>query len=118
MKRFKTFALTASGVAAAVGLSACGGTSTTTPSPQSGAQYNAAIGAVVNPSGHKGGTIRFDNSSVPDSTDPGNTYYAHMWNTVRLYGRTLITYKSVPGTGATRSCRTWPPAWGRSATTA
>src|SRR6266702_3947015 len=76
MKRFKIFALTALGVAAAVDLSACGDTSTTTPSPQSGAQYNAAIGAVVNPSSHKGGTIRFNNSSVPDSTDPGNTYHA------------------------------------------
>jgi peptide/nickel transport system substrate-binding protein len=82
-----------------VGLSACGGTPAATPSPQSAAQYNAAISAVVNPSNHKGGTIRFDNSSVPDSTDPGNTYYAFMWNTVRLYGRALITYKSVPGSG-------------------
>jgi hypothetical protein len=31
---------------------------------------------VVNPSSHAGGTIIFDNNSgVPDSTDPGNTYY-------------------------------------------
>ena len=68
--------------------------------------------------GTGGGTIIFDNSSVPDSTDPGNTYYANQWNVIRLYGRTLVTYKSATGQpGATRSCRTWPPAWARSATT-
>ena len=99
MNRRRRSALAAIAAAGAVGLSACGGTPAATPSPQSAAQYNAAISAVVNPSNHKGGTIRFDNSSVPDSTDPGNTYYAFMWNTVRLYGRALITYKSVPGSG-------------------
>ena len=99
MNRRNGFALWAIGAAAAVGLSACGGAPGTSPGPQSDARYNAAIGAVVNPSSHKGGTIDFNNSSVPDSTDPGNTYYAFMWNTVRLYGRALITYKSVPGTG-------------------
>jgi peptide/nickel transport system substrate-binding protein len=99
MNRHNGFALWAIGAAAAVGLSACGSAPETVPSPQSDVRYNAAIGAVVNPSSHKGGTIDFNNSSVPDSTDPGNTYYAFMWNTVRLYGRALITYKSVPGTG-------------------
>jgi peptide/nickel transport system substrate-binding protein len=99
MKRHKSFALAAIGVAAVVGLAACGGTPTTTPSPQSTPGYSAAINAVVSPSSHRGGTIDFDNSSVPDSTDPGNTYYVFMWNTVRLYGRALVTYKSVPGSG-------------------
>jgi len=99
MNRRKKFTVAAIGAAAAVGLSACGGTPAATPSPQSTAQYNAAISAVVSPSSNKGGTIHFDNSSVPDSTDPGNTYYAFMWNTVRLYGRALITYRSVPGSG-------------------
>lgn len=65
----------------------------------SGAQYNAGIGAVVNPSGNKGGTVRFNSSSAPDSTGPGDTYYAFMWSTVRLYGRALTTYKSVAGSG-------------------
>jgi len=99
MNRRKKFTVAAIGAAAAVGLSACGGTPAATPSPQSTAQYNAAISAVVSPSSNEGGTIHFDNSSVPDSTDPGNTYYAFMWNTVRLYGRALITYRSVPGSG-------------------
>ena len=52
---------------------------------------------MVHVSDHKGGTIVFDNSAVPDSTDPGNTYYADMWNVVRLYGRALVTYRSAPG---------------------
>jgi peptide/nickel transport system substrate-binding protein len=59
--------------------------------------YNAALNAVVNASSHKGGTIVFDYSTAPDSTDPGNTYHAEMWNILRLYGRTLVTYKSAPG---------------------
>jgi len=52
---------------------------------------------VVDASGHKGGTIVLDYSTVPDSTDPGNTYHAEIWNILRLYGRALVTYKSAPG---------------------
>jgi len=53
---------------------------------------------VVNPSNHKGGTLTFDNSSAPDSTDPANTYYAYMWNFTQLYATPLMTYKACPGT--------------------
>ncbi len=95
MERHSVIPLAAVGLAAALALSACSGGA---PSPQqSSAGYDAALNAVVNPSAHQGGTIIFDNSTAPDSTDPGNTYYAYTWNTVRLYGRTLVTYKSVPG---------------------
>ena len=52
---------------------------------------------MVNPSSHKGGTLTFGDSSTPDSTDPGNTYYAFMWNLTRLYTMPLMTYKSCPG---------------------
>jgi peptide/nickel transport system substrate-binding protein len=102
MKRRRGFAFALIGAAAVVGLAACGSTPAATPTPQGTAGYNAAINTVVNPSSHKGGTIDFDNTSVPDSTDPGNTYYAFMWNTVRLYGRALVTYRSVPGSGGTQ----------------
>jgi peptide/nickel transport system substrate-binding protein len=95
MKRATIIPLTTVMAAAALGLAACGG-STKTPQKTSAA-YNAALNAVVNPSSHKGGTIVFDASSTPDSTDPENTYYAHMWNFARLYSRALVTYKSVPG---------------------
>ena len=53
---------------------------------------------MVNPSSKKtSGTINFGNSSTPDSMDPGNTYYAYMWNFTRLYTMPLMTYKSCPG---------------------
>src|SRR6266536_2738442 len=98
MKRRRIFPFAAAGVAVALGLAACGGSSSNKQAPQQkSSAYNAAINGVVNPSSHKGGTLTFDLSSVPDSTDMGNTYYAFMWNTVRLYSRALVTYKSVPG---------------------
>jgi peptide/nickel transport system substrate-binding protein len=96
VKRQSTIPLAAAGLAAALALSACDGSGQ--PNPQhTSAGYDAALNAVVNPSTHTGGTIIFDSSTAPDSTDPGNTYYAYTWNTARLYGRTLVTYKSVPG---------------------
>jgi peptide/nickel transport system substrate-binding protein len=58
---------------------------------------NEAITKIIRPSTTKGGVITFGDSSVPDSTDPGNTYYAHMWNFTRLYVMPLMTYKSAPG---------------------
>jgi peptide/nickel transport system substrate-binding protein len=100
MIRRRTFPFAAAGLAAALGIAACssGGGGGGGPKPTS-AGYGAAVNKVVNPSSHKGGTLVFDDSSVPDSTDPGNTYYAHMWNIIRLWGRSLVTYKSVPGAG-------------------
>ena len=95
MKRHKTFGLAASAAAVALGLGACGGGGEAAAPATAG--YNAGVDAVVRPSDATGGTIVFNNSSVPDSTDPGNTYYANMWNVLRLYGRSLVTYKSVPG---------------------
>jgi peptide/nickel transport system substrate-binding protein len=59
--------------------------------------YNAAVNGVVNPSNQKGGTLTFGWSGAPDSTDPGNTYSASMWNFSRLYAMPLMTYKSCPG---------------------
>ena len=83
-------------MAAAVALAACGDGSNTRPEGTS-AGYNAALSAVVNTSDRTGGTIVFNNNGgVPDSTDPGNTYYGYMWNVIRLYGRALVTYKSAP----------------------
>jgi peptide/nickel transport system substrate-binding protein len=102
MNRKKKFRLAAAGAAAAFGLAACGGNGGggggQTPAAST-AGYNAGLNAVVRPASSTGGTVVFDNSSVPDSTDPGNTYYANMWNVIRLYGRALVTYKSVPGSG-------------------
>src|SRR5690348_4999898 len=100
MQRRRIMCLAAVGAAGALALAACssssssgggGGTSTATG-------FNAGVTHVVNPSSHKGGTLNFASSAaIPDSTDPGNTYYAQMWNITRLYAMPLMTYKSCPG---------------------
>jgi peptide/nickel transport system substrate-binding protein len=102
MKRRRSIGLTAVCAVGAVVLAACssgsGSSGHTTGSP-SGPAYGSAITSVLNSSTSKGGTITYDLSNVPDSTDPGNTYYAYMWNLTRLWATPLMTYKSVPGSG-------------------
>ncbi len=62
----------------------------------------AGANGVHNPSDATGGTIRMANSGDWDSLDPADTYYAYAWNFVRLYGRSLVMFKSAPGAeGAT-----------------
>jgi peptide/nickel transport system substrate-binding protein len=58
---------------------------------------NAATKDVVNASTHKGGTVTYELSDVPDSFDPGNTYYAYMYNFSRLYARPLMTFEPAAG---------------------
>lgn len=82
-----------------VGLSlvaACGGS---TGGSTTGAQaaYSAGNTGVVNASDKTGGTLNYGMTSAPDSTDPGNTYYAYNWNFTRLYARPLLTFKAAPG---------------------
>ena len=96
MKPRSAIRMTAAAVAATLGVAACSGNSPPSRG-ESSAGYGAALKTVFNPSDHKGGVIIFDNSGAPDSTDPGNTYFADVWNIVRLYGRTLVTYRSAPG---------------------
>ena len=99
MKRRRTLGLFALGAVAAVVLAACGSGASGSGGggSSSSASYGMGITKVVNPSSQKGGTLTFGNTSVPDSTDPGNTYYANMWNFTRLYTMPLMTYKSCPG---------------------
>jgi len=103
MKRRSTFAVTAIGAIAALVITACGssGSSSAGGSAPAGttAVYNAGSTQVVNPSTAKGaGTLTFDDSSTPDSFDPGNTYYAWVLNFDRLFAMPMFTYKSCPGT--------------------
>jgi peptide/nickel transport system substrate-binding protein len=102
MKRRRTLGLTAIGAVTALLVAACGGSSgSSSGSSSSGSSneaYNTGLTSVVNPSSQKGGTLTYDLSNTPDSTDPGNTYYAFMWNFNRLYAQALMTYKSCPGT--------------------
>jgi peptide/nickel transport system substrate-binding protein len=102
MKRRSTFAATVVTAIAALVITACSsssGSSTSGTAPAAGtAAYNAGSASVVNPSSAKGGTLTFDDSSTPDSFDPGNTYYAWVLNFDRLFAMPMFTYKSCPGT--------------------
>jgi peptide/nickel transport system substrate-binding protein len=93
--------LAAAGVSAAMLLAACGGNGsggTQEPGTQASASgFNAASTGVVNPSETKGGTLRFANLGDWDNLDTGETYYQYSWNFARLYGRSLMMFKSAPG---------------------
>src|SRR5437763_2000393 len=102
MSRHKTIALAAVGAAAALVAAACGGSGGGGGGgggTSSSTTFNQALNSVVHPSTAKGGTVIYDNTSGPDSTDAGNTYYSFNLNFSRLYATPLTTYKSVPGAG-------------------
>jgi len=61
------------------------------------AAYNAGNTGIVNKSDKSGGTVKYALSSTPDSFDPGNTYYAFVWDSSRLWARALTTFKPAPG---------------------
>jgi peptide/nickel transport system substrate-binding protein len=93
--------LAAVGVSAALVLAACGGGGASnqqgSSNQSSQAAFNAALTSVVNPSDKKGGTLKFANPGDWDNIDPGDTYYGYSWNFARLYGRSLMMFKSAPG---------------------
>jgi len=91
--------LGAATAALALTVTACGGSSGGgSSSPSSAAvAFNAASSGLVNASTATGGTLKYVHPADWDSPDPGNTYYAFSWNFGRLYGRTLTTFKNVPG---------------------
>jgi peptide/nickel transport system substrate-binding protein len=64
--------------------------------------FNAGVGKVYNPSDKKGGTLRIANSGDWDSLDPADTYYGYSWNFIRLYGRSLVMFGTVPGQEGTK----------------
>jgi peptide/nickel transport system substrate-binding protein len=59
--------------------------------------FNAANGAVVNPSDKKGGTLKFGFNADIDSWDPARAYYAWAWDMQRFYIRTLVAPQGAPG---------------------
>ncbi|MFI6104130.1 ABC transporter substrate-binding protein [Streptomyces sp. NPDC051310] len=61
------------------------------------AKANAATTGVVNVSDKTGGTVTYAMADAPESFDPGNTYYAFLYNFSRLYARPLTTFKPAPG---------------------
>jgi peptide/nickel transport system substrate-binding protein len=96
VKRPRDIGLAALGAVAALVLAACGSGGSSSPNTAS-VSYNAGVTGVVNPSTHKGGTLTFDWRSAPDSFDPGNTYYAAVWDFARFYSTALMTFKNCPG---------------------
>jgi peptide/nickel transport system substrate-binding protein len=92
MSRRRIVGLAAVGAVAALTAAACDGGSSSTSGTST--HFNEGSTNVVNPSAHKGGTMIFDNTSAPDSTDPGNTYYSFNLNFTRLYATPLTTYKA------------------------
>jgi len=82
---------------AALVLAACGGGNAASSGGSSGGGGTTDANGVHNPSTVKGGTIRMANSGDWDSLDPADTYYAYSWNFMRLYGRSLVMFKSAPG---------------------
>jgi peptide/nickel transport system substrate-binding protein len=101
MNSRKATAALALATALALGASACNSSSKSDSksggSHGSSAAKDAALTSIVNPSSTKGGTVVMENSDVPDSLDPGNTYYGWVQNFSRLYARTLLTFKPAAG---------------------
>ncbi|WP_328750698.1 ABC transporter substrate-binding protein [Streptomyces sp. NBC_00285] len=96
MRRSALAAVAAIGSASLL-LSACSKADDNGGDGNKSAGANAATKGVVNASTQKGGTVTYEYSDVPDSFDPGNTYYAYMYNLSRLYARPLMTFQ--PGAG-------------------
>jgi peptide/nickel transport system substrate-binding protein len=89
-------------MASAIGLAAAAcGSSTTTASGGSGGSgsgggvsgFGAALTGIVNPSTATGGALVYDQQAQLDSADPGNTYEGANWDFLRLYDRTMLSYK-------------------------
>jgi peptide/nickel transport system substrate-binding protein len=89
------------GAVAALVLAACGGgnvaSSGGSGSGGGGGGGTTDANGVHNPSKDKGGVIRMANSGDWDSLDPADTYYAYSFDFIRLYGRSLVMFKSAPG---------------------
>lgn len=93
MRTSKSTVVLAGAAVAALVVSGCGGGNGGGGSAEKAPAYNAGITGVVNPSDHEGGTVAYQLSSTPDSMDPGNTYYAFMWDFSRIYARALTTFQ-------------------------
>jgi peptide/nickel transport system substrate-binding protein len=57
---------------------------------------DAGVHSVRSPSTKTGGTLRVVSPEI-DSLDPQRSYLPGVWNLMRLYTRTLVTYSSEPG---------------------
>src|SRR4051794_17831202 len=76
----------------------CGGASGTVDVPVQTGSPDAALTGVRAPSTATGGTLRVVAGDI-DSLDPQRSYLPGVWNLMRLYVRTLVTYS--PRSGST-----------------
>ncbi len=99
MRRRTAVAAVAVGAALTLVVAACGKSNSPTSSSSgtATAKYNAAVGAVFNPSTKKGGTIRMANAGDWDSLDGADNYYGYEWDFQRLYARSLTMFAAKPG---------------------
>jgi peptide/nickel transport system substrate-binding protein len=74
----------------------CSGASGTVDVPVQSGSPDQGITGVRAPSTAKGGTLRVVAGDI-DSLDPQRSYLPGVWNLMRLYVRTLVTYSSRPG---------------------
>src|SRR5262245_47670428 len=103
MKRRPAIAALAAATAFVLALTGCGSsTSTSSSSTKATPKFNAANGAIFNPSTKKGGTITYANSGDWDNLDPADTYYGYSWDFIRYYGRSLVMFKPAPGDQGTQ----------------
>jgi peptide/nickel transport system substrate-binding protein len=64
--------------------------------PVLGGGADAGVTGVRAPSGTRGGTLRVVSAEI-DNLDPQRSYLPGVWNLMRLYTRTLVTYATAPG---------------------
>ena len=101
--RRRSVAAVVMSAALAFSLAACGGggdDNNNTDGDNAAPAFDAAIDKVYSPSDKTGGTLKMAISEDWDSVDPGDTYYGLSWNFLRIYARTLTTFKPVPGKGS------------------
>ena len=77
-------------------VSCSGGASGTVDVPVQGGGPDAGVTGVRAPSSAAGGTLRVVSGPI-DSLDPQRSYSPGVWNLMRLYVRTLVTYDPTPG---------------------
>ncbi|MGY1739368.1 MULTISPECIES: ABC transporter substrate-binding protein [unclassified Blastococcus] len=80
----------------AVAVSCSGGRDAGATVPVQGDGPDAGVDGVRSPSDAEGGTLRVVAGEI-DSLDPQRSYSPGVWNLMRLYTRTLVTYASAPG---------------------
>jgi peptide/nickel transport system substrate-binding protein len=81
---------------AVLAVSCGGGAGGRTDVPVLAEGADAGISGVRSPSERTGGTLRVVAPAI-DSLDPQRSYLPGVWNLMRLYTRTLVTYSSEPG---------------------